>query len=80
MTKVSFKWAKVKSISNIMTISFLFYIIFLILHIFTTDWSFTIEALKGFGPLILFLAGILFSTSSLLSIIIQKKKEVKRNE
>jgi hypothetical protein len=80
MTKINFKWAKVKSISNIMTISFLFYIIFLILHIFTTDWSFTIEAFQGLGPIIIFLAGILFATSSVISVIIQKKKEVKRNE
>ena len=80
MTRINFKWVEVKSISNIITISFLFYIIFLILHIFTTDWAYTIEAFQGLGPIILFLAGILFATSSLISIIIQQKKEVIRNE
>ncbi len=79
MTRINFKWVKVKSISNIITISYLFYIMFLILHIFTTDWAYTIEAFQNQGPLILFLAGILFSISSLCSMIINNKKEVKRN-
>ncbi|MFX1274911.1 MAG: hypothetical protein ACFFBP_13320 [Promethearchaeota archaeon] len=77
MTKINFKWVRVKSISNIITISFLFYVIFVIFHIFTTDWSFTVEAFHNQGPLILFLAGILFSCSSLTSIIITNKKEAK---
>ena len=75
MTKINFKWEKVKTISNALTIGFAFMVIFDVLHIFTTDWSGTIEAFKGLGPIIMLTAGILFSISSFGAIMLKSKKE-----
>ncbi|MBN1800227.1 MAG: hypothetical protein JW891_01900 [Candidatus Lokiarchaeota archaeon] len=74
-TRIRFKWVDVKSISNAITLAFLFYILFLVLHVFTTDWAYTIEALQGKGPLILLLGGILLSACSLGSIFIMNKEK-----
>jgi len=73
---ISFKWEKVKTISNGITIGLVFYIIFLVFHIFTTDWAYVIAAFKGFGPLIIILSSIIFSLSTLISIKIALKKGV----
>ena len=75
MMKISFKWEKVKTISNGFTIGFAFMVIFDVLHIFTTDWSGTIESFKGLGPIIMLTAGILFSISSFGAIMLKSKKE-----
>jgi hypothetical protein len=75
MTTINFKWEKVKTISNALTIGFAFMVIFNILHIFTSDWAGTIEAFKGLGPIIMLTAGILFSISSFGAIMLKSKKE-----
>ena len=80
MLNINFKWEKLKTISNAIAISFVFYVIFLVLHIFTTDWAYIIEAFKGFGPFIIFLVSVIYSISTLISITIKSKKEVENNE
>ncbi|MHA1488707.1 MAG: hypothetical protein ACTSRI_03515 [Promethearchaeota archaeon] len=80
MLNINFKWEKLKTISNAIAISFAFYVIFLVLHIFTTDWAYIIEAFKGFGPFIILLVSVIFSISTLISITIKSKKEVENNE
>jgi hypothetical protein len=73
--KISFKWEKVKTISNGFTIGLAFMVIFDVLHIFTTDWSGTIEVFKGLGPIVMLTAGILFTISSFGAIMLKSKKE-----
>jgi hypothetical protein len=75
MTTINFKWEKVKTISNALTIGFAFMVIFNVLHIFTSDWAGTIEAFKGLGPIVMLTAGILFAISSLGAIMLKSKKE-----
>jgi len=75
ITTINFKWEKVKTISNALTIGFAFMIIFDVLHIFTSDWAGTIEAFKGLGPIVMLTAGILFTISSLGAIMLKSKKE-----
>lgn len=75
MTTINFKWEKVKTISNALTIGFAFMVIFNVLHIFSSDWAGTIEAFKGLGPIVMLTAGILFAISSLGAIMLKSKKE-----
>ncbi len=79
MLMIEFKWEKIKTISNIFAITFVFYILFSVLHILTIDWAYVISAFKGFGPLIILLAGAIFSISSIISIKIDSNKEVSRD-
>ena len=74
MATISFKWEKVKTISNSFAIGVSFYILFSVFHILSTDWAYVIAALKGFGPFVLILAGILLSASVLISIIINQRR------
>ncbi len=67
MATIKFKWEKVKTISNAFTIGLVFYILFTVLHIFTTDWAYVISAFKGYGPIIVLLASILLVISIFLS-------------
>ena len=76
MTRIRFKWEKVKTISNAIAISFVFMVLFDVLHIFTSDWAGTIAAFKGLGPLVMLLGGIIFTISTLLAIKIELKMEV----
>jgi hypothetical protein len=75
MTTINFKWEKVKTISNALTIGFAFMVIFDVLHIFTSDWAGTIEAFKGLGPIVMLIAGILFTISSFGAIMLKSKTE-----
>jgi len=68
MSTVVYKWEKVKTISNIFAIGLVFYVLFTVFHIFTTDWAYVISAFKGYGPVIILIAVIIFSISSVLSI------------
>ncbi|MFX1589874.1 MAG: hypothetical protein ACFFC1_17160, partial [Promethearchaeota archaeon] len=68
MSTVVYKWEKVKTISNIFAIGLVFYVLFTVFHIFTTDWAYVISAFKGYGPVIIIVAVIIFSISSVLSI------------
>ena len=74
MATVKFKWEKVKTISNAFTIGLIFYILFSVLHIFTTDWAYVISAFKGFGPFIVLLACSLLVISILISTQINQKR------
>ncbi len=74
MATIKFKWEKVKTISNSFTIGLVFYILFTVLHIFTTDWAFVISAFKGYGPLIVLLASILLVISIFISTQINQKR------
>jgi len=76
MSKINFKWEKLKTISNSITIGLVFSLLFITLHIFTTDWAYVIKALKDLGPILLLLAGIVFSISTLISITLNSKKEI----
>ncbi|MFX1409294.1 MAG: hypothetical protein ACFFA6_03010 [Promethearchaeota archaeon] len=76
MAKITFKWEKVKTISNAFTIGLLFMVLFSVLHIFTTEWATIGEFLKGLGPLIMLLAGIIFSISTFCAIIFNSDHEV----
>lgn len=80
MVIIVFKWEKVKTISNLFTIGTLFYILFTVLHIFTTDWAYVISAFKGYGSFIVILAGVILSISVLLSIQMRKKEVKIKNE
>lgn len=75
MGKITFKWEKVKTISNAFTIGLLFMALFSVLHIFTTEWATIGEFLKGLGPIIMLLAGIIFSISTFCAIIFKSNQE-----
>ncbi|MFW9989948.1 MAG: hypothetical protein ACFFC3_14970 [Candidatus Odinarchaeota archaeon] len=74
MAIIVFKWEKVKTISNLFAIGSVFYILFSVLHIFTTDWAYIISAFKGYGPFIVILSGVIFSASVLISILESQKR------
>ncbi|MHA2397452.1 MAG: hypothetical protein ACXADU_01015 [Promethearchaeota archaeon] len=76
LTKISFKWEKLKTISNGLTIGLAFMVLFSFLHAFTTEWAAIITAMKGLGPLIMILAGIVFSVSTIYATIIKSKEEI----
>ena len=76
LSKISFKWEKVKTVSNGLTIGFAFMVLFSFLYAFTTEWAAIITAMKGLGPLIMILAGIIFSISTIYAIIIKSNEEV----
>jgi len=67
MSIIIFKWEKVKTISNAIAIGLVFYILFTVLHIFTTDWAYIISAFKGYGPLIILIAVVILSVSTIIS-------------
>jgi hypothetical protein len=67
MSTIIFKWEKVKTISNAFAIGLVFYILFTVLHIFTTDWAYIISAFKGIGPIIILIAIIILSVSTIIS-------------
>ena len=67
MSTIIFKWEKVKTISNAFAIGLVFYILFTVLHIFTTDWAYIISAFKGLGPIIILIAIIILSVSTIIS-------------
>ncbi len=76
LSKINFKWEKVKTISNGLTIGLAFLVLFSFLHAFTTEWAAIITAMRGLGPLIMILAGIIFSISTIYAIIIKSNEEV----
>ena len=76
LSKISFKWEKVKTVSNGLTIGFAFMVLFSFLHAFTTEWAAIITAMKGLGPLIMILAGIIFSITTIYAISIKSNEEV----
>lgn len=67
MVKIEFNWEKVKTISNAITIGFAFYVLFDVFHIFTTDWAFTLDAMRGYGPLLILIMAIIFSASAIIA-------------
>lgn len=75
LLKINFKWEKLKTISNSITIGLAFLVLFILLHAFADEWAYTFKFLKDLGPFILLLAGIIFSISTWFSIIIKSKKE-----
>ncbi|MHA1724428.1 MAG: hypothetical protein ACTSXH_06250 [Promethearchaeota archaeon] len=70
---ISFKWEKVKTISNLLAISLAFYVIFMVLHIISTDWAYVLVFLKGADPYIVLFAGIICSITTLISIYLELK-------
>jgi len=80
ITQITLKWEKVKTISNALSLSLVFYLIFIIMHILSTDWAYVLEILKGTGPFIVLIAGILFSITTIISIHIKTEKEGRINE
>ena len=75
MAKITFKWEKVKTMSNAFTIGLLFMLLFSVLHIFTTEWATIGEFLKGLGPVVMLIAGIIFSVSTFCAIIFKSTQE-----
>ena len=75
LVKINFKWEKLKTISNSITIGLVFLLLFDILHVFTTDWAYTIKFFKGLGPLIMLLAVIILSITTWTSIKMKSKGE-----
>lgn len=75
MAKISFKWEKVKTISNAFTIGLLFMVLFSIFHIFTTEWATIGEFFKGLGPIVMLIGGIIFSISTFCAIIFKSHQE-----
>lgn len=67
------KWEPIKTYSNAITIGLLFYLIFTVLHILTTEWATTVAALKGMGPIVIIIAGIVLALTTLTSIMVTKK-------
>ncbi len=67
MSTIIFKWEKVKTISNAFAIGLVFYFLFTVLHIFTTDWAYIISAFKGYGPIIILIAIVILSISTIIS-------------
>ncbi len=76
LSKISFKWEKVKTISNGITIGFAFLVLFSFLHAFTTEWAAILAIFKGLGSLIMIVAGVIFSISTVYAVIIKTKEEV----
>ena len=76
LSKISFKWEKVKTISNGITIGFAFLILFTFLHAFTTEWAAILAMFKGLGSLIMILAGVIFSISTVCAVLLKTKEEV----
>ncbi|MHA2288344.1 MAG: hypothetical protein ACXABG_06115, partial [Promethearchaeota archaeon] len=74
MSTIIFKWEKVKTISNSFAIGLVFYILFTVLHIFTTDWAYIISAFKGFGPIIILIAVFILSVSTIISNRLDKTR------
>ncbi|MHA1892902.1 MAG: hypothetical protein ACTSX4_00215 [Candidatus Helarchaeota archaeon] len=62
------KYNQIKTISNAITVSLLFYILFSFIYDFTTDHAFTIEALQGLGPHVLLACGLTLVLISILAI------------
>ncbi|KKN20066.1 hypothetical protein LCGC14_0939360 [marine sediment metagenome] len=76
LSKISFKWEKVKTISNGITIGFAFLILFTFLHAFTTEWAAILAMFKGLGSLIMILAGVIFSISTVCAVLLKTKEGV----
>jgi len=76
LSKISFKWEKVKTISNGITIGFAFLTLFTFLHAFTTEWAAILAMFKGLGPLIMILAGVIFSISTVCAVLLKTKEGV----
>jgi len=76
LSKISFKWEKVKTISNGITIGFAFLILFSFLHAFTTEWAAILAMFKGLGSLIMIVAGVIFSISTICAVLIKTNEEV----
>lgn len=58
---------QINQLSNLITYGVLFLIIMTVLHVFSTDHAFTISALQGMGPLILFIGGCLLIITTMLA-------------
>ena len=80
LSKISFKWEKVKTISNGITIGFAFLILFSFLHAFTTEWAAILAMFKGLGSLIMIVAGVIFSISTICAVLIKTNEEVEEDE
>ena len=78
MATIILKWEKIKTISNAFAIGLLFYILFKVLHNFTTDMAYIISAFKGFGPLIILIATFILSISTIISNRIDQKGRKKQ--
>lgn len=76
LSKISFKWEKVKTISNGITIGFAFLILFTFLHAFTTEWAAILAVFKGLGSLIMIIAGVIFSISTVCAVLLKTKEGV----
>jgi len=76
LSNISFKWEKVKTISNGITIGFAFLVLFSFLHAFTTEWAAILAMFRGLGSLIMIIAGVIFSISTICAVIIKPNKEV----
>ncbi|KKM28174.1 hypothetical protein LCGC14_1567330 [marine sediment metagenome] len=75
LSKINFKWERVKTFSNAFSIGLAFMILFSFLHAFTTEWASIIAALKNFGPLIMILAALIFSITVFYTVIVIPHKE-----
>jgi hypothetical protein len=73
MATIVFKWEKVKTISNAFAIGTAFYILFTVFHILSTDWAYVIPALRGFGPFIVIIAGVILTITVLISLKVSHK-------
>ena len=76
LSKINFKWERLKTISNAFSIALVFMVLFIFLYAFTTEWAAIITAFKDLGPLIILLAGLIFSATVFSTVIIIPNKEV----
>ena len=61
------KGNQLKSLSKLFSYGFLFFVIMTILHVFSTDYAFTISAFEGLGPLILFIGSCILTLTTILA-------------
>ncbi|MFX1297462.1 MAG: hypothetical protein ACFFD2_21750, partial [Promethearchaeota archaeon] len=58
---------QLKSLSKLFTYGFLFFVIMTVMHVFSTDYAFTISAFQGLGPTLLFISGCILALTTLVA-------------
>lgn len=70
------KGNKIRMYSNIFAIAFGIFLFFSFFYDFTTDWSFTIKAMRNLGPPILIIASIIFILTAIMASFLIKSRRV----
>ena len=72
------KGNKIRMYSNIFAIAFGIFLFFSFFYDFTTDWSFTIKAMRNLGPPILIIASIIFILTAIIATYLIKSRRVEQ--